>query len=201
MTVYSSSYVLLHNRLMGFCQGLLKQGDDSRDERGLSMAAMSVIILADAAVEIAIHHRIESSLPPREITFPLRPVFRIVREALWKRRPPLGRLAELGRILGVAVDLGEEPWRSVADLHRIRNALAHYEAGPMSSDIPDADVFPRRAELEPIAARIGTLDRVRTGWLCAFLNPTCAQWAYDSADRALREIDKGPLNLVLHFNG
>ena len=203
MTVYTSSYTLLHNRLAGFCQRLVKGPDDADDARGLSMTAMSVIILADAAVEIAIHYRIEKSLPPREIAFPLRPVFRVVREALWKRRPPLARLAELGKVLGVPVVLDQEPWRSVGDLHRIRNALAHSEAGPLSSNHPESEVFPRRAELEPIAARLGTLDHAKGegGWLGAFLNPTCAQWAYDTADRALREIDKGPLNLLLRFDG
>lgn len=195
---------MLHNRLLGFCQRLVKQGDDGRDDpRELSMTAMSVIILTDAAVEIAIHYRIEKSLPPREIAFPLRPVFRLVRETLWKRRPPLNRLRDLGKMLGVEVELTQEPWRSVGDLHRIRNALAHYEAGPLSSDHPEAEVFPRRAELEPVAERLGTLDRATGdgGWLASFLNPTCAQWAYDTADRAVREIDKGPLNLLLHFDG
>ena len=40
-----------------------------------------------------------------------------------------------------------------------------------------------------------------TTWLEAFLNPTCARWAYDTAHKALHELDTGPLNLHLRFDG
>lgn len=189
---------------MGYCHGLVKQCTEAvADRQQSSMAAMSVIILADAAVEIAINHRIETSLPSRVIAFPLRPVFRLVRRTLGRQKPPLKKLQELGQLLGVSVKLDLEPWQSVGQLHLVRNALTHYEAGPLASTHPEADVFPQRAQLEPIAVKLGTLDRTKgeDGWLGAFLNPSCAQWAFDTADRALREIDSGPLKLALRFDG
>jgi hypothetical protein len=198
-------YTLLHNRLIGFCMRLEKEcrAQVEPDSRGLWISALGVIILADASLEIGIHHKIETSLPPREIADPLRSLFRFVRLSLWKRKPPLGKLEELARILGVSVDWKAEPWRSARDLHTLRNALAHFEADAMSSDHPDAELFPRRSQLEPIAQRIGTADRITNGWLTAFLNPICATWAYNAADAALRELDErpGPWNVALSFYG
>ncbi len=171
----------------------------STDERGLSETALGVIILADASLEIGIHHKIEKALPPREIAAPLRQLFAFVRRSLWKRKPPLGKLDELARILDIEVDWKGEPWRSARDLHDVRNALAHFEADALSSDHPDADIFPRRQQLEPIATRIGTADKIRFGWLAAFLNPTCATWAYETAHSALKELDSDKWNLALRF--
>jgi hypothetical protein len=200
---YSFTYTLLHNRLMGLCHGLLRAYEAAPPTRDGQMTALSVILLCDCSVEIAIHHRIEQSLPPREIAAPLRQVFRVVRAALLRQRPPVRRLEELGLILNVIVDWTAEPWRSVRDLHDLRNALAHYEASPLSSDHPDSDVFPRRRQLQPLAERLGTAEQITgaDGWLGAFLNPVCARWAYDTADTALRQIDRGPLDLNLRFNG
>jgi hypothetical protein len=169
------------------------------DERGLSISALGVIILADASLEIGIHHKIEKALPPREISPPLRQLFHFVRRSLWKRKPPLGKLDELARILAISVDWKAEPWRSARGLHEVRNALAHFEADALSSDHPDADLFPRRPQLEPIAIEIGTADKIRKGWLAAFLNPICATWSYNTAHAALKELDSERWNIGLRF--
>ena len=211
VTTYLFSYTLLHNRLMGYCHLLLKEYEAAGEQETLgvtaggrdpAMKALSVILHADTTVEIAINHRIETCLPSRVIASPLREVFRQVRTAMWRRHPPLERLAELGRILAVEPDWRKaEPWPSVGLLHALRNALAHYEAGPVASNHPEADIFPRRAQLEPLAQRIGTRDRLAHGWLAAFLNPVCARWSYDTADAALKELGRrgGPWDKALRF--
>lgn len=199
--VFVHSYTLLHNRLLGLCRELEERCGRGSAGGDSGATALGAVVVADACIEIAIHHRIEKSLPPREIAPPIREVLRITRAALLKRRPPLARLQELGRILGLAVRWDEEPWRSATDLHDIRNALAHFESGPVASTHPEAETFPRRAQLEPIARRIGTLGDTQAvgSWLELFLNPKCAAWACDTADKALRELDSSSWDLSLRF--
>jgi len=199
--VFVHSYSLLHNRLLGLCRQLAQSVEGGPGIGDIGPTAHGAILVADACVEIAIHHRIETSLPPREIAPPLREVFRITRESLLKRRPPLRRMKELARILGLTIRWDEEPWRSASDLHDVRNALAHYESGPVSSTHPETDTFPRRDQLLPIANRIGTAAMVGAGgsWLELFLNPTCAAWACNTADRVLRELDSSTWNLHVTF--
>jgi len=203
LPVFVHSYTLLHNRLFGLCRQLVQQcGGTGAESRDVGASALGVIVLADASVEIPIHHRIEKGLPPREIAPPLREIFRITRESLLKRRAPLDRLKELAKILNLTIAWDEEPWRSASDLHAIRNALAHYESRPVISNHPDTDTFPGRARLLPIAQRIGTADKLgAAGWLELFLNQTCANWACDTADRVLRELDSSAWSLTLHFGG
>jgi hypothetical protein len=202
LPVVVHSYTLLHNRLYGLCRQLAQQCGGTGPEAGdIGASALGVIVLADASVEIAIHHRIEKGLPPREIAPPLREVFRITRESLLKRRPPLDRLKELAKILNLTIRWDEEPWLSAGDLHAIRNALAHYESRPVYSTHPETETFPGRTRLLPIAQRIGTADKRGPGvWLELFLNPTCAAWACDTADKVLKELDSSVWNLTLHFS-
>jgi len=201
MPVYS--YTLLHNRLMGPCERMVAESEQApRPGHDIGTFAFAAIVLADAAIEIAIHHKIETSLPrPEQTPSELVEVIRIARQAILKRLPPLNRLRELGRILNVQGSWETGPWSLVSDLHEVRNALAHYEAGPVISDHPEAITFPRRAQLEPIAKRLGTMARYHTNgvWLEVFLNPVCARWAYTTADKALRELDSKMWQMALHF--
>jgi len=196
---FSYHYTLLHNRLMGLCRQLVEQCEANPEGSDCGVTALGAIVLAATCVEIATNNRIEKSLPPRDIVPPLRAWVRFTRRQLY-RRPLLIRLEEIGRILGVIVDLKQPPWRAVRQLRDVRNVLVHYEAGPLSSTHPDTDLFPQRGTLEPFAKELGTLEGATT-WLEAFLNPTCARWAYDTADKALHELDTGPLNLHLRFDG
>src|SRR6266571_1130037 len=187
-----NDYTLLHNRLLGLVRQLADSTDAEVQEgqrRDTGVWALGVIALADTAVEIAINYRVEKAFPPGSMMPDYWPVHQFAFERLGKTRPPLERLKALTRMRRETPNWDDEPWASVRDLHTVRNALMHYESGPVRSN--DVMTFPNADRLQPIARRLGTLVRYESGgtWLEAFLNPKVARWAYDTADQAVRLLD------------
>ena len=190
-------YTLLHNRLLGLCRRLADEAgkDDSRD-RGV--AALGAIVLADVAAEAAINHLVEVTFPPVDLRKRPEPqawLHRMAHAHVTQFRPPRQRLKALAELFGLSLSWeADEPWRSLGDLHELRNALVHYPSTPVKSTSPSTETFPRRRHLEPIARRLGTFSKFEAGgtWLDVFLNEQCARWACDTANAVLKALDSPP---------
>jgi hypothetical protein len=190
------TYTLLHNRLLALVRRLVADTEAAesgtlREDAGV--CALGAIVLADAVVEIAMNHVIEKAFPPRSLRPDHWPVHQFAFERLARIRPPLERLKALTEMQRRSPKWDEEPWTSVRDLHAVRNAVMHYESGPVQSTDPKVNTFPRATELQPIARRLGTIARYESGgtWLDAFLNSTVAKWAEQTATATTRVLDSG----------
>ena len=201
--ITSYSFTLLHNRLIGLVHELADQASsDSAKDTGVT--ALAVITLADAVIEMAINATIETTFLPQDIRKGQESHVawrhQTAHERLMTLRPPLDRLKKLAGLFALSVDWSaDEPWVSAKELHEVRNSLAHYRSGPVQSSNPKTETFPNRSRLEPIAKKLGTWRKLTDGgtWLEMFLDPTCAQWAYETADGVLRTLESSDWNKIL----
>lgn len=173
------------------CGDLVERARQGGDTMG--RYALGAILVADAAMEAETNFVIESAFPTRTLPRDRLPVHHFAFERLMALRPASRRLVAFAPMMHIRVDGGALPWRAMSELHKVRNALAHFDGGPVSSSDPETKVFPRVQELRPIAEALGTWTLYEQGgtWLDVFLNATVAQWAAETAD-AVHQVLNSP---------
>jgi len=190
--VSTQSYARLHGDLAYLARRLRDETPPLADPPNREASALGAIILAAAAVETAINHSVERTFPPRGLAQDKLPIQHLARERVDTEKPPFKKLKLLAYAMRLTMDWESEPWRSLPELSRLRNALVHYDASPVRTsekgtlfEHKDLKVLARRLDLWKLHERGAT-------WLEGFLNRPCAEWAVSTSDAVLRSLDRSP---------